>query len=86
VVIAQVVINPTNITIIDKNTKIIIRIDKYNTSGTWLVLWCLTPLLTILMEETVLLFGIDFMFHWQRARDRMVVGITTTYATSAYHQ
>jgi hypothetical protein len=26
------------------------------------------------------------MFHWQRARDRMVVGITTTYATSAYHQ
>ena len=46
------IVNQWNITIIDKNTKIIIRIDKYNTSGTWLVLWCLTPLLTILMEET----------------------------------
>jgi hypothetical protein len=48
-----------------------------------LVIWCVTTM--NLLRHLVL--GIECIQHLQgrRGRDRMVVGLTTTYAISAYH-
>ena len=35
--------------------------------------------------ETLLNYSFSLYFRGRRGRDRMVVGFTTTYATSAYH-